>query len=275
MATRARGKQKDYVSLAQKRANRPSQVKTKRKVLIYGRNKKGKSTFSISNGVENTLVLDPEQGTDLMLKMDPYRYPIEQWEDLHDAWGALRTYTLSPRTLGLGKSKEPFTTVSLDGCTKFNNMALKYVRRIQEERDLDRIPGMTDRRDYFKSGELMKDMINNFLKLDMNVIFTAQERMITASSGDEEEEDEQAYYVPDLPAAVRGALNSVVDVIGRIYVVRTEIKGKEVAQRRLQIGHHPLYDTGYRSDFVLPDMIRRPTFPKLVTLIETGELVRG
>ena len=273
----ARAREKDYLAIAKKKASRPSLVKSYRKVLVYGRNKKGKSTFGISNGVDNTLVLDPEQGTDLMLKKDPYRIGIEQWEDLHDAWGALRTYKLSPKILGLGKSTEPFNTVSLDGCTKFNNMALKYVRRLQEERDLDRIPGMTDRRDYSKSGELMKDMINNFLKLKMNVIFTAQERMMTLASADDDDDSEEVseYYVPDLPAAVRGALNSVVDVIGRIYVVRTEIKGKEKAQRRLQIGHHPLYDTGYRSDFVLPDMIRNPTFPRLVNLIETGELVRG
>lgn len=269
----ARRAEKDYLAIARKKVTRPKDIQSWRKALIYGRNKKGKTRFGLSNGIENTLCIDPEQGTDTMKKLNPYRFPVTKWEEMQEAWGAIRTYELSPYALGQGKSKKPFDTISLDGCTRLNNMALKYVRRIQEERDLDRIPGMTDRRDFFKSGELMKDMINNFLGLKLNVIFTAQERMITAADPDEADgsEDEQQFFVPDLPAGVRSALNSVVDVIGRIFVVRIEGKnGKEVAQRRLQIGHHELYDTGYRSDYVLPDVLKNPTFPMLVNLIETG-----
>jgi len=268
----AKRREKDYLAIAKRKINRPRDVQSWRKVLIYGRNKKGKSRFGLSNGIENTLCVDPEQGTDTMRKLNPYRFPVGKWEDVQEAWGGIRTYELSPYILGQGKSKKPFDTISLDGCTKINNMALKYVRRVSEERDLDRIPGMTDRRDYYKAGELMKDLINNFLSLRMNVIFTAQERMITGSDPDEGEvaEDEQQFFVPDLPAGVRGALNSVVDVIGRIYVVREEIKGETRPVRKLQIGHHELYDTGYRSDFVLPDVVKNPTFPTLIKLVETG-----
>ena len=41
---------------------------------IYSRNKKGKTTFGISAGIENTLVLDPEHGTDEMKAKNPVSY---------------------------------------------------------------------------------------------------------------------------------------------------------------------------------------------------------
>lgn len=74
-------------------------------------------------------------------------------------------------------------------------------------------------------------------------------------------------FIPDLPKGVRGAANSIVDVIGRLYVVKND-EGK--AERRLWIGESLKYDTGYRSDFVLEDMVKNPTVPKLVRLIRTG-----
>lgn len=261
----------DYLKIAKQRAHRPSQKKHFPKILVYSRNKKGKTTFSLSAGVEKTLVLDPEKGTDAMLAKNPHVWPVSKWEDVQEFWGAIRTMKLSPAVLGTGKSNEPFEWVAADGLTKLNNMALKYIGRQAEERDLDRRPGMVDRRDYNKSGELMKDFINNLHSLKMGVVFTAQERMTTLDSGDHDDDEETTFFVPDLPAGVRGTINSVVDVIGRLYVVTVETKEGPRKQRRMQIGPHERYDTGYRSDYVLPDMIKNPTIPKLVNLMHTGE----
>lgn len=266
-------KQKDYLAIAKGKVTKPSQRPFHPKILAYSRNKKGKSTFGISAGIAKTLVLDPEDGTDLMLEKDPYIWPISQWADMQDAYGALRTGKLSPFTLGVGPEKEVFEYVSVDGLTRMSNMALRYIRSVAEERDLDRKPGLTKRQDYGQSGELVKQMLNNFHSLPMGVIFTAQERMITGGTGDDDEDEDAAYFVPDLPAGVRGAVNSVVQVIARLYVVRVELKkGGTIAQRRLQIGPHERYDTGYRSDFVLPDMLKNPTIPKLVELMRTGQV---
>jgi hypothetical protein len=208
-----------------------------------------------------------------MKEKNPHVWPVSKWDDIQEFWGAIRTMKLSPKVLGTGPEEEPFTWVSCDGLTRLNNMALKYIGRIAEERDLDRRPGMVDRRDYNKSGELMKDFINNLFSLKMGVVFTAQERMMIADSGDNDEDDESTFFVPDLPAGVRGTINSVVDVIGRLYVVKVDTKsGATVPQRRLQIGVHERYDTGYRSDFVLPDMMKNPTIPKLVKLMHTGSV---
>ena len=248
---------KDYNAIARDRITRPAENQSRPRFLIYARNKKGKTTFGMSAGVDRTLVLDPEHGTDEMKTKNPHVWHIEKWEDMDDALNFLRY------------GKHDYTWCNVDGLTKLSNMSLKYVMKLQEEKSLDRIPGMVQQRDYGKSGELMKDMMNRFHALPMGVVFTAQERMEQAwdSEEDEEIEGNDAAFVPDLPRGVRGTANSIVDVIGRLYVVRDDA-GK--AERRLWIGESLKYDTGYRSDFVLPDMVRNPTLPKLVRLIRTG-----
>lgn len=267
--------EKDYLAIARKKVKRPREQDSFRKIMIYGRNKKGKTRFSLSGGIENTLILDPEHGTTTMKELNPYVWPIDKWEDVQEAYGALRTGELSPKSLGQGPSDVPFTWVSVDGLTRMNNMALRYVMHLAEEKDLDRRPGMVDRRDYGKSGEMMKQMLLNFHTLPINVVYTAQERMITMDEGDEDG-GESAFFVADLPASARSAANAIVEVIGRIYTTRTTVKvrgggEREVMQRRLFIGLHERYDTGFRSDFKLPDMIKNPTLDKLTSLMLTGQ----
>lgn len=266
--------EKDYLALARTNAHRPSTKKSYRKIAVYARNKKGKTRLLLTAGVDNILVVDPERGTDLMKHLDPFVWPVDRWEDLQDVYGALRTGKLSPNHIKQGESSTPFKWVGVDGLTRMNNMALKYVMKVQEELDLDRHPGMVAQRDYGKSGEMMKQMILNFQGLKMDVCYTAQEKMITAGNSfddDEDADDSEAYYVPDLPNAVRSMLNSQAEVIGRLYVVTIDSPKGPVKQRRLQIGLHEKYDTGFRSDFALPDTLKRPTLPKLVALMETGE----
>lgn len=248
----------DYNAIAKQRITRPADKKRYPKFLIYARNKKGKSTFCLSAGVENVLFLDPENGTDEMRTSNPHVWHIEKWEDLDDAFNFIKY------------GDHNYKWVAVDGLTKISNMALKYVMKLQEEKSLDRIPGFVQQRDYGKAGELMKDLINRLHKLDLGVIFTAHERMEEAIDSEEDEDAEagDALYIADLPRGVRGAINSVVDVIGRLYVIKND-DGKAV--RRLWIGESLKYDTGYRSDHVLPDMLRNPTVPRLTRLIRTGK----
>lgn len=269
---------KDYIAIAKRRVTRPSEIESFRRILVYAKNKKGKTRFGLSGGVPKTLVLDPEHGTDTMKALDPHVWHITKWEDIQEAWGAIRTGELSPHLLGKGPEKEPYSILSVDGTTRMNNMALHYVRSQAELKDLDRKPGLIDRRDYNKSGELMKQMMLNFHTLPMHVIYTAQERVMRIDDkdrGEDELDDEPAYFVPDLPAGVRGTINSIVEVIGRLYVERVPVKTKgggieDRMQRRLWIGLHERYDTGFRSDFVLPDLVKQPTIPKLFSLMLKG-----
>ena len=264
---------KNYKALAKQRMHRPSQLKRMPRFLIYSRNKKGKTTFGTSAGVEKTLVLDPEHGTDEMKAKDPHVWPIERWEDMDDAYEFLRHVN----ECQICDVPHPFEWVCVDGLTKMANIALKYVMRVEEEKSLTRTPGMVQQRDYGKSGELMKEMLNKYHNLPLGIIFTAQERQVEAADSEEDEdfEDIAASYVPDLPKGVRGPANAIVDVIGRLYVVKVESEDPEKPgrkERRLWVGDSARYDTGYRSDFVLPDIIKNPTIPKLVSLMRTGTI---
>src|SRR3546814_4253505 len=87
------------------------------------------------------------------------------WEDLEEVYHFLR----------LGDHK--FKWVCVDGVTRIHNMALRFVMQQQEERDLDRIPGFVQLKDYGKANELLKGMMLNFQALGVGVIYTAQERM--------------------------------------------------------------------------------------------------
>lgn len=246
---------------------------------MYGRNKKGKTRLCAS--APNVLILDPEEGTDHETKINPDVYPIGRWEDIHDAYMWLRSgKATSPKT------KQPYEWVALDGLTRMANMALRWVMNQEEERNLDRKPGQVGKQDYGRSGEMVKGMLYNFHGLtNMGVLITAQERMREAPSSEEDDDatNPSVVFVPDLPQGVRSSVNSVVDVIGRIYVVRGDfkkrVKVKETGevktieyhtQRRLWIGNHESYDTGYRSEFELPDYIVEPTATKLIKVIREG-----
>lgn len=261
MATRTPSKStKDYAAIAAKRIIRPAEVKRYPKFLIYARNKKGKTTFGLSAGVERTLVIDPERGTAEMRSKNPNVWPIERWEDYDDVYNYLRY------------SDHPYQWVVVDSLTKANNICLKHVMKTQEEKSLDRIPGFVQKSDYGKSGELMKDLLTRFHNMPMGVVFTANERMEAAFDSEEDAEvdadENPVSYIPDLPKAVRASANSIVDVIGRLYVVRN---AEDKPERRLWIGDSGKYDTGYRSDFELPPYLANPTIPKLTRLIRTGK----
>ena len=256
----------DYEALAAAHISRPANGNRYPKFLVYARQKKGKSTFSLSGGIEQTLLLDPEDGTDEMKKTNPHVWKIGRWQDLDDAYNYLR------------HAKHPYKWVSVDGLTRFNNMALKYVMHMQEEKSLDRQPGMVQQRDYGKSGELMKDLLTRFHNLPMGVVYTAQERMSDAFDSEEDDDivadENPAMFVPDLPRGVKGYVNSLVDVIGRIYTVKVDKDdGTTRVERRLWIGDSLKYDTGYRSDFPMPDYLANPTVIRLTRLIRTGSPV--
>lgn len=256
---------KDYNAIAAAKIRRPSQTARKPRFLVYGRNKKGKTRFGAT--APNVLILDPEEGTTGLTKSDPNVWPITSWQELDDAYQFLK------------RGKHNYEWVCADGLTRFSNMSLRFVMSLEEERDLTRKPGMVQKQDYGKSGELLKGMLWNFHTLPMGVIYTAQERaMEIENDPDTEDGDAEAasmMYVPDLPKGARSAVNSIVDVIGRIYTVRLDHPQKEgvkVVQRRLWLSPHVAYDTGYRSDFVLPDYLKGPTVPRLMQLIREGKV---
>ena len=267
-----------YLEVAKSKIVRARDVRKYPKILIYARKKVGKTSLALTAAdPDKMLVIDPEEGAVYKTKTNPYLWPIEKWADMDDVYGALRTGKLTPNMLKQGESSTPFQWAIPDGLTRINNFALHHVRREQEERNLDRIPGLIDRRDYGKSGELMKQMMANFETLKMGVVYTAHEKMKTLSYDDDNDDEDSdsgdIFYIPELPDAVRSTVNSLVDVIGRLYIVRVDDpknEGKKKAYRRLHIGPHESYDTGFRSEYALPDIVKAPSIPKLLQLMKEG-----
>lgn len=258
------------------RITRPSQRKTGRKprILVYSRNKKGKTRFCTT--APNVLVIDPEEGTEYETKADPNTYKVSRWEDMDDLYRYARS------------GDHPYEWFAFDGMTKICNMALRYILSLKEERQLDTKPSVAINIKYHGSaGELVKGMLHNFHMMGQyGLVLTAQERMVDAVTGDDEDEDAEspgAMFVPDLPKGVRGAANSMVDVIGRLYVVKADVKVKvgdqvetrQRMQRRLWLEPSAQYDTGYRSQFVLPNHLKNPTVPRLVQLLKEGKNTSG
>lgn len=256
-------KKVDYAAIGAKHIRKPGGANHNKRFLFYSRNKKGKTKLGAS--APKTLVLDPERGAD-QLDDNVDIWPIEKWDDMNDAFRYLRF------------GNHDYEWVNVDGLTRINNMALRYVMKQQEERDLDRIPGQVQQRDYGKSGELMKGILFNFHTLPMGVVYTAQERQEIPGEFDSEDEDSEqaeARFVPDLPKGVRSSVNAIVDCIGRLYTVKLEDPKNAdlmVVQRRLHIGPSEAFDTGIRSKHAMPDFVKNPTVPKLVRLMDTGTL---
>lgn len=272
---------KDYAAIAAAKIRQPQGNKREPRILVYGRNKKGKTRLCAT--APDVLILDPEDGTKYETKINPETWPIDKWEDINDAYLFLKGGGVSPKT---GKK---YQWVAIDAGTRIAKIALRWVMAQAEERDLDRKPNQVGKQDYGRAGEMFAGMLFNFHSLsDVGLIITCGERMIEfeTDESDEEAETPGAMFVPDLPKGARGSLNSIVDVIGRIYTVTGEFptKGRDRTtgqivtrkvqrvQRRLWVGTHSAYDTGYRSEFTLPNYIEDITVPRLITVLREGKI---
>ena len=261
---------KDYSAIARKKITSPAKVAEsgggvrRPSILVYSRNKKGKTRFCLTAGKGKVLIVDPERGTDRFLKADPDVWHLESWEETDDIYKFLRS------------GDHSYEWVAFDGLTRISNMALRFVTKRAEEADLNRRPGQVTQRDYGNANELMKGLFYNFHTLPLGVLYTCQERQIEAGESEDEDEDVEIsniQYVPDLPKGSRAAVNSIVDVIGRIYTVKIPgEEGTNVVKRRLWLAPSVSYDTGARSEYKLPDYLEDPTVPRLVRLIEGKKL---
>jgi hypothetical protein len=275
---------KDYAAIARAKIARPGTGR-KPRFLIYGRNKKGKTRFCAT--APGVLIADPEDGTTAETKLDPDVWPVTKWDDLDEIYNAVKSGIKSPKT------NQPYEWIALDGMTRMLSMAIDFVSRQQAEKDITRQPTQTDQRTYGQANRMIESMLHNFHSLrNVGLIFTAQERVVEIENMEDLGDDEDAspasfMYVPDLTKGARAPLNQVVDVIGRIYVVRGEftttrrvkvggvVQNKEVetkVQRRLFIGPHEMYDTGVRTGFNLPDFLKEPTVASLTRAMREGKV---
>lgn len=274
---------KDYAAIARAKIARPGTGRMPR-YLVYGRNKKGKTRFCAT--APDVLIADPEDGTTAETKLDPDVWPVTEWADLDEIYNAVKGGVKSPKT------GRPYKWIALDGMTRMLSMAIDFVSKQQAERDLTRDPKQTDQRTYGQANRMIEGMLHNFHSLrNVGLIFTAQERVVEIEDMEDYGDDNDAtpasfMYVPDLTKGARAPLNQVVDVIGRIYVVRGDFEVKRrvkvedkvvvrttqaKVQRRLWIGPHEMYDTGARTGFNLPDFIKEPSVASVNRAMREGK----
>lgn len=276
---------KDYAAIARQKIANAGTGRMPR-YLIYGRNKKGKTRFCAT--APDVLICDPEDGTIAETKLNPEVWHITQWTDLDEVYQFVKGGGKSPKT---GK---PYQWIALDGMTRMLGMAVNFVQNQMGEVDLTKKPTDQDqRRLYGRANKMIEGMLHNFHSLrNVGLIFTASERVVEIENMEDLGDDTDAapssfMYVPDLSPGARSPLNQVVDLIGRIYVVRGEFTrkvrvvkgGKPVVvnrtstiQRRLFVAPHEMYDTGYRSGYSLPDFIPEPTVASVGRALREGKV---
>lgn len=268
---------KDYAAIARSRIHRPDSHDRMPRILIFARPKKGKTRFCAT--APDVLILDPEDGTKEEKALNPAVWPINEWNDVVEAYHFV-------------KGTDEYKWVAFDSFFKIYTQLLHWLMRTRSgEVDLEKIPQSVQIQSYGRANEMVKGMLQNFHSLhNIGLIITCQERLVSVETVDDIDDDEAEpttyQIVPDLPKGARAAVTQIVDVCGRLYVVggdfeRTVKRGgktetiNETRQRRLFIGVDDRYETGYRSSHQLPDFLPNPTVRSVMRALRQGVSENG
>lgn len=218
------------------------------KMVIYARNKVGKTVFAGSSNLKTLIIDCNERGYASVRKRPNVKvYKLRTWEDLDPIYWYLRT------------GEHDIEVVVIDTITMLAMIGMKWVLKDDYDRDMNRDPMSPDRRSWGKLGEMLKDAIIKFRNLDMHVIFLAQEK---TSTSDDDDGGTIIETHPELSPAPRSVLLSSVDIIGRLYTKEVEVtKGGTTTkkmERRMLLGTHPKFVSGNRFDELKP-IERNPT----------------
>lgn len=219
------------------------------KILVYGRNKKGKTRFAAT--APKVLIIDiDEEGTRSAAGSGADVLEVATFDDVaHIYWW-------------LKAGNHDYEAVAIDTITALASAAMRKVLGESEDRDPTREVAMPDRRTYGRANQLVKGLLLDFRNLSMHVIFLAQER----TQKDDDDEEATTFHTVDLSPGTRTTALGCVGIIGRIYLRETpqkNLKSKTKWEARMLVGPHEDYDSGNRIEG-LPNIIRNPTMPKII-----------
>jgi len=229
-----------------------SSIRPQVKMVVYGRNKQGKTVFACTSELKTLLIDCNERGYASVRNQENVQiYELTRWEDLDPIYWYLRG------------GKHDFEVVVIDTVTMLANICMKWVLKENADRDMTADVQTPTRQSWGKLGEAMKETIIRFRNLPMHVIFTAQEKMTTTEDDDGGTLQE---IHPELSPSPRSTLLSAVDIIGRIYVKEVERNEKTVLERRMLLGAHTKFVAGNRYS-ELKYVERNPTFGSFIDKI--------
>jgi phage nucleotide-binding protein len=241
MATKKKTSDADVVKRIAKVDTGPMYLK----LLVYGKNGRGKTRFAASG--PNTLLIDcNEKGTMSVRDRDIDVYYLEDFRDLDALYWHLAEGT------------HKYKSVALDTVSNLQRLGMQYVLEESVAMDASKDAMMPTKRDWGKLAELMRTCILNFRNLPMNVIFTCQERV-----NDDGDETTGAEVFPEVSPGTRSTLCASVDIIGRLYTKQKEDKSVEY---RMLVGPSERYLSKDRSG-KLPRAIRNPNVPGLIKVL--------
>jgi hypothetical protein len=222
------------------------------KILVYGRNGKGKTRFAAT--APNVLIIDiNEKGTRSTKGTGAHVFQVKTWDDVSALYWFLKA------------GDHDFDSVAIDTLTTMADLCMSRVLKEAADRDPTKDRKTPSMRDWGKVSQIMGPLMLAFRNLPMHVIFLAQER----ATGDPEE-GEPIMHTVDLSRKVRGMALGCVEIIGRIY--RKEVKTrnkktKRVTSRwetRMLVGDHEEYDTKDRT-FALGRIVRDPDMKAIIS----------
>jgi hypothetical protein len=235
------------------------------RMLVYGNPGTEKTRF-IASAVKRenpktkkpykVLILDcNEQGTLSVRKFDPTKkylkvFKVERAQDIEHVFWYLK---MRP---------DSFDIVAIDTTTELQWLFMRSVIDEDARGDASRDILMPHKRDYGKTGEMMRMWISNYRNLPMHIVFTAHE-------SSEDEEDDESKKWPDAQGKVKNRLCAAVDVIGRSY--HREVNGKAVPC--IYVGPHESWVTKDRSG-VLSKEIKRPNLGDIIGAIQESDVLR-
>lgn len=228
------------------------------KVLLYGKNGKGKTRTGAK--APKVILLDcNEKGTKSIRAYPGVEvFPAKTWEDIVWFYWYLRS------------KEHDRQTVVIDTITGMQGICMKQVLKEAEDRDPNKDPAMASMRDYGKVNQLMREILLNFRNLPMHVVFIAQERSF------DNEETGETEKVPDLSPGSRSMATACVDFIGHIRSkevrsVNKKTKKETKAWRTIMlIGPHETYLTKDRSG-VLPRLVVDPSIHGIIAAASSNE----
>lgn len=258
-------------------------VDTNMSVLLYGRNRIGKTTFAAEFPKPMVfLSLEPTKtgGAKSISKV-----PGVDAEVIRD------TATLMGYAIDLTNEKHGYKTVVLDSVSSLEKIVLMEIMGLDKPIEQLRVgkSSAVQKDEYIDRSEQMKNLIRPFLNLNMNVIVLANEKDHNPPKSETGERknsfnrgmQDSSFFSADTGAGLARWLMDSSDYILQLWMDSEKkidmiemVAGQPAVEvetdtgkliRRLRLGYHPNYAAGGRAEKALPDFIDGAVDPKTGT----------